>query len=143
MSQGIDLRAHHLLCILGFRGLGYSEGFIQNMSEVVRSLRLNRSPLIVKVIDRCDIICSACPHNKGNECHKEDDSEQRVKSQDLNVAQRLSLEIGDEVSSQELWAMVKERLSPEDLLQICHGCEWLGLGYCIEGLRGLDRANGD
>jgi hypothetical protein len=135
--QAIELRAHHLLCILGFRGSGYDKKFIANMEGVVKTILQGYTSPLIKVIDECDVICSACPHNKNNECHKDEDSERRVKSRDLKVMHSLGLRRGDEITPQMLWEMIKERLTPVAMLEICHGCEWLELGYCLEGLKRL------
>ncbi|PIU52192.1 DUF1284 domain-containing protein, partial [Candidatus Desantisbacteria bacterium CG07_land_8_20_14_0_80_39_15] len=32
----MKIRAHHLLCVLGFQGLGYSPEFIKKMTQVKR-----------------------------------------------------------------------------------------------------------
>ena len=29
----LKIRHHHLLCILGFKGLGYSDEFVENMKK--------------------------------------------------------------------------------------------------------------
>ena len=36
----IYLRAHHILCILQFRGYGYSDEFIKNMQNIMNRLKI-------------------------------------------------------------------------------------------------------
>ena len=49
------IRAHHLLCILGFRGLGYDKRFVQNMERIVSAVRHN-ADLGLTLTDSCDDI---------------------------------------------------------------------------------------
>ncbi len=136
LAYPLKIRAHHLLCILGFRGLGYSQEFIAVMGKVVEELRSN-AMFPITVIAECDIICASCPHNKENECLKKADSEREVKARDLEVLERLGLEVGTQMPAGKVWERVKERLSSIDIAEICRECEWLGLGYCTEGLKRL------
>ena len=51
------LRAHHLICILGFRGLGYSKEYVANMSKIVGQLCSSPETLI-QVVSKPDDICA-------------------------------------------------------------------------------------
>lgn len=44
------LRGHHLLCVHGFRGMGYSPEFIKNMSVIVEKIRDDRIDFPIKVV---------------------------------------------------------------------------------------------
>ena len=35
----IKLRPHHLLCTQGYSGKGYSREFVENMTEIVKSIK--------------------------------------------------------------------------------------------------------
>ncbi len=74
LIHSLNIRPHHLLCILGFRGLGYSEKFVSNMEEVAKKLRSDFTSFITLVLE-CDAICAACPHNVEGKCLKSDVSE--------------------------------------------------------------------
>ena len=137
LAPPLEIRAHHLLCLLGFRGLGYSGEFVKKMGKVAKKLHLN-STFLITISAECDVICVSCPHNKDSKCRKKADSELKVKAQDLEVLRRLGLETGTQISAGTIWTRVKEKLTPEDLVLICQGCEWLELGYCAEGLAGLE-----
>ena len=137
LAHPLTIRAHHLLCILGFRGLGYSSEFIAMMGKVVGELNSNPTlPLVIGA--ECDIICASCPHKKGNKCLKKVGFECKVKTQDLAVLQKLGWETGSRISASNAWLRIKEKLTPENIAEICQDCEWLGLGYCADGLRSLD-----
>jgi len=136
LAQPLKIRSHHLLCILGFRGLGYSEEFAANMGKVVGELRSDPTFPITLVVG-CDAICVSCPHKKEGKCLKRANSEVDVPVLDLELLKRLGLQAGTQMLAGEAWERVKERLTPGDLTEICGDCEWLGLGYCAEGLRRL------
>ena len=131
------LRAHHLICILGFRGMGYSDEFAANMASIVEQLQT--SPLTTVEIARVpDDICVPCPFLKDNACHhRGPQSEEAVMHRDLAVMARLGLASGDKLPWAGVIERVKNRLKVEDLDHICLDCEWLPLGYCVEGVKAL------
>jgi hypothetical protein len=110
------------------------------MGKVVEKLRSNSAFPIILVAE-CDIICASCPHNKGNKCLKEADSESKVKTRDLEVLHRLGFEVGAQVTANEAWTRIKERITSEDVGALCHDCEWWESGYCVEGLERLKAGN--
>ena len=59
----MKIRAHHILCMQGFQGHGYSEEFSQNMSEVIEYLKSNQEQ-IIEITDDVDVVCKYCPHKK-------------------------------------------------------------------------------
>ena len=132
------LRAHHLLCILGFRGLGYDEKFIQGMKRVVQ--RIKEYPgLKIEVIERCDDICTACPFNVEGSCKNEVmGSEEAVRRKDREVAERLELKEREKYSIKEILNLIKKKIKPDDLSAICGNCPWLRMRYCEEGLKMID-----
>ncbi len=136
VAPSLEIRAHHLLCILGFRGLGYSQEFIVKMGKVVKELDTNAT-FPITVIAECDVICVSCPHNKSNKCLKEADSEVTVKNRDLEVLQRLGFEVGAQMPAAEAWTRIREKLTLRDVAEICQGCEWLKFGHCAQGLNRL------
>ncbi len=133
LAHPLEIRAHHLLCLLGFRGLGYSQEFVEKMGEVAKELHLS-STFPITVLAQCDVICVSCPHNKDNKCQKKADSESKAEARDLEVLRRLGFAVGAQMPVEKVWVRIKARLIPEDIVEICQGCEWLELGHCAEGL---------
>ncbi|MCK4648858.1 DUF1284 domain-containing protein [bacterium] len=132
------LRAHHLLCILGFRGLGYDEKFIKGMGRVVQKIKENPG-LEIELIGGCDDICRACPFNIEGLCENEAiGGEERVRERDRKVAGRLNLKAEDILTVKEVLDSVKKKIKPGDLSVICKDCPWLRMGYCEEGLKKID-----
>jgi hypothetical protein len=115
--------------------MGYSEEFVANMRKVAKATFLSGNAL--KIIAHCDAICSACPHRIGDECHKNDDSAQEVKRQDYEVAAKLGVQIGSKLDWQEARVLIRQKVSPDDLVGICRDCEWLKFGYCVDGIKEL------
>lgn len=136
-DKGFTIRGHHLLCMLGFRGLGYDERFVKNMSGIVAAIRRN-ADVTLALADRCDDICSTCPHNTEGRCGKKPGSEDTTRKFDRTVLARLGLLPGEELTAQSVYESVMEHVAPKDLeAELCTTCQWRGLGYCEEGLRAL------
>ncbi len=51
---------------------------------------------------------------------------------DTKCLQKLGFKAGDSVSADEVWKS-KERITLEDIKEICRDCEWWELKYCLEG----------
>ena len=137
------LRAHHMLCILGFRGRGYTRAFVENMSRIVDGL--SSSPeTAVEIVDHPDDICPPCPFIKETGCsEKGPQSEERVRKRDRDVLERLGLSPGASLPWSEVLNRIGDSISRDDIRELCHDCEWLSLGFCIEGLDNLREAQGD
>ncbi|NGZ11675.1 MAG: DUF1284 domain-containing protein [Nitrospira sp. LK70] len=59
-STPLRLRSHTLLCLQGFRGEGYSPGFVANMTGIHQTL-WNQPEATVQVVASPDAVCAACP----------------------------------------------------------------------------------
>ena len=132
-AGNLRIRAHHLLCMFGFRGLGYSPDFVRNMRSVVDAF-FSESGADVQVVAACDDICRACPHLRDGRCAARPDSEAQVKAKDELVLARLGLSPGDRRHSSALARLVADNVTPSALMDICAGCQWLPAGCCTEGL---------
>ena len=93
--------------------------------------------LPITIIAECDVICASCPHNQGNKCLKEADSEAKVKNRDLEVLQRLGFEVGVQMPAAEVWTRIRAKLTLRDITEICQYCEWQKFGHCAQGLTRL------
>ena len=131
----LKIRPHHLLCILGFKGLGYSNEFVENMKKIVNHYFKGTK---IKIIFGVDDICEKCPHNISQNCilYKEN-----VIHMDQKVIALLEIEYCKIYLSNELLKRVAKKISIENLKEICKNCPWISLGYCKEGLLNLKSAN--
>lgn len=133
----ISIRGHTLLCLQGFKGEGYSPEFVANLSAIHRSLS-SFSGERVKVVDRPDRVCSACPHLDPAGCRLNGaGSEEEMKAQDRAVMARLRIAEGEILSWKEILDRIARAVQGSDLPQICGNCRWLPLGYCKEGIDAL------
>ncbi|MBE3563088.1 MAG: DUF1284 domain-containing protein [Hydrogenibacillus schlegelii] len=130
------LRAHHLLCIHGFRGMGYSAEFVATMARIVAAMRAP-APLPVRVVRGLDTACLSCPHHGETTCEASPTSEAHVLGIDDRVLARLDLVPGRVYEKAELIRRTRERVRPEDLDELCAGCSWLSYGVCQEGIARL------
>ncbi|EDS76524.1 conserved hypothetical protein [Clostridium botulinum C str. Eklund] len=122
----LNLRAHHLLCIQGYLGNGYSKEFTKNMDVIVENLKVNPN-IILKVINKVDDICRCCPNKlKNNLC----ESQEKVNNLDSKVLEFLKIEPNREYIYEELVKYIKENLTYDMFYDICKNCGWFSMGYC-------------
>ena len=120
----IKIRGHHLLCMRGFQGLGYSETFVQKMTDVI-DMFFNQPEKEVEIAAESDEICIACPHDCNNVCSKHDDSDEEVKKQDHKVLDVLGVSPGTRKTIKELNTLVDEKINSFPVIkEICRECEW-------------------
>lgn len=119
----MELRAHHLLCIRGFRGRGYDGAFVENFARVVKALEGDPS---IAITAREDAICAKCPHNLGG-CVKGP----RPRELDERVLRELGLRAGVAARASAVQRRVAERIPRGRVAEVCRGCEWLR--YCVPG----------
>ena len=117
--EPLIIRAHHLLCIQGFRGYGYNKEFTANLREIVRKINSTTS-LCAKIVCECDIICSKCPHNIDGRCEKK-----RVKELDQIVLKELNQQKGKRVLLSNVLKQVREVFNDRGKLnKTCQACQW-------------------
>ncbi|MBM7587873.1 hypothetical protein JOC86_004448 [Bacillus pakistanensis] len=131
------IRGHHLLCIHGFKGMGYSPAFVDEMGAIVKDFNSNREDIEIEVRASFDDACFACPHKGETKCEKSEDSNQHVLSLDHRVINHLGISPGESYNKNELLSHTAEKVSPEDLDHLCEGCSWLSFGVCKEGIQDL------
>lgn len=103
----MKIRAHHLLCMQGFQGYGYSDDFTRNMAETIKNLNSNPQQRIELTVKR-DIICSCCPHNKKERC-KNLIVNQNIMRMDRKVLRKIGLDEGTSVTACEIFSLVNKQ----------------------------------
>jgi hypothetical protein len=124
----VRLRGHHLLCLHGFRSLGYSLPFVENM-ERIKKLLLDSPGEEIELLASPDDLCAKCPNLLEDTCRHEDS----VRNKDMAVLDKLSVTPGSRASAVYAFEKAQRVLAP-CLEELCSSCEWLQLGYCKEGL---------
>jgi hypothetical protein len=133
------VRGHHLLCIHGFRGMGYSEEFVKNMAEIVAEINNDELDFPIKVLAGFDNACMACPNRGERICEANEGSQKHVLSMDNKVLNHLGLIAGKNYLKSMLLKLTAEKVEPDDLDELCKGCSWLQYGVCKEGIAKLKK----
>lgn len=121
--EPLEIRAHHLCCIQGFQGYGYSPAFVANMRAVISDLEaLPSRPL--KLVTNCDAICISCPSKR--ECiAQESHLSRRIKHMDFAVLDKLEIEDGTVLRADEAFQLINSKInSPSDVEDVCGTCKW-------------------
>ncbi|MBT2655056.1 DUF1284 domain-containing protein [Bacillus sp. ISL-18] len=137
IGLSLNLRGHHLLCVHGFRGMGYSPEFVRKMSAIVEQIRDEQQDFPIKVVAALDDTCCTCPHKGKTTCEASAGSNEHVLTMDLNVIRQLELIEGAVYHKSYLVQLTAEKVKPEDLDYLCKGCSWLSYGVCKEGIADL------
>jgi hypothetical protein len=126
-----------VLCLLGFRGEGYSTDFVEQLHRVHVDLA-DHPGQFLELTTSPDAICGACPNLAEAGCTLGGpDHEAHMRAQDEDVLARLGLAAGTAISWTDLRALISTRIRGQDLVAICTTCPWLELGYCAEGVDAL------
>lgn len=113
------IRPHHGMCLVFFRGRGYSAGFTAHMAQV-RELLLREDPAVC-LYPEADVLCACCPHNEHGACS---DGEKAARY-DHAVLELCALLPGQPIRWSRFARLVEERiLSPGRREQICSDCQW-------------------
>ena len=116
----MELRGHHLLCILGFQGYGYSEDFVLNMARINELRKSDKTT--IKLINRPDDICSACPNLKNDLCENEMQNETIVKMDEEVLSE---FDINKEYNAIDLFNEVILKFNTlKSVENICNDCKW-------------------
>ncbi|WAH36092.1 DUF1284 domain-containing protein [Alicyclobacillus dauci] len=130
------LRGHHLLCLLGYRGMGYSDEFVKQMTNLHSALRENSSTEI-ELVEGPDDLCAKFPDDKPCHC-----LEQTVMKRDAVILERLGLQVGEVVSWGEIETRIAYTIWPSDVPSFCATCPWLSYGVCEEGVARIQNGQG-
>ncbi|GAA0770776.1 DUF1284 domain-containing protein [Roseibium denhamense] len=122
----IQIRPHHLLCLLTYLGKGYSDPFVQNYDRLVESINNGED---MQLVDGPDDICQPMLSSPECHCHNESVRERdRIAARDIGM-----LLMGEPFSAGPL------RLTAPDIARLraafaegtvraaCQGCEWQDL----------------
>ncbi|KAA5806948.1 DUF1284 domain-containing protein [Thermoanaerobacterium thermosaccharolyticum] len=129
------IRGHHLLCMLGFKGLGYDEEFIKNMDKIVKKLK-NDGDVFIKLVDNVDNICEQCPNNFSGVC-KNEHHKDSIKEMDDAVLESIHIKPGESMKYSEIMANIKLFMTEDIMNDICRNCSWKEYEYCVDGLKNL------
>jgi uncharacterized protein len=122
-SKYLKIRAHHLCCIQGFQGYGYSPVFVANLRAVTSDISAFPSrPL--QLVSECDIICASCPGKR--ECTAQESTvSRRIRNMDLVVMEKLKINEGTIMEADEAFRLINSQLAKaSDIKDVCGTCKW-------------------
>lgn len=120
MDDIMKVRGHHILCIQGFQGYGYSEKFVEHMSKAIKDLSTSSQ---IKILDECDEICSMCTNNCNNRCK----DAAKISKMDKIVLEELGIKKGEIINLKEynIFEYANKKLQNKEKSQrICGECSW-------------------
>lgn len=122
------LRAHHLMCTMGYKGYNYSEEAKNSWDEFSKAVKENPD-IKVMIIDGRDSLCSNCPTGDKfvNSCR-----ENNVKNLDDSIRKLLSIELNQIYKYSDLCSKLFDALNPEKHAKLCGECIWRTYGLCSE-----------
>ncbi len=133
-GDGLRIRGHHLLCLPGYQGFGYTEEHVAHMWQVREQLWTHLDT-VVEVLDSPDTMCQVCPHLRDGGCVIEPGDEVWVSRRDRRALSLLGLKAGQRLTWGEVLGRIRERVDEAKLARACGKCRWFPQGYCLEGLR--------
>jgi uncharacterized protein len=121
----VQLRGHHFLCILTYRGYGYTPAFVENMSSIVAGIEQGRP---VRLVDGPDDICGGltpadrllCNHDCSKAETRAIDSLAVAAVRDLLPADAGSAMTLDAVTISEL----RRHFATHAIRAACRRCSW-------------------
>ncbi|MCM3654576.1 DUF1284 domain-containing protein [Metabacillus litoralis] len=130
------LRGHHLFCLLGYRGMGYSPEYVANMTRLHQTLRNNPKTLI-KLVMGPDQLCEKYPNS--GEYHCQNDN---IYKRDAAILKKMELEIGQILNWEYIEARIRKHVTPSDIQDVCENCSWRSYGVCEEGIQEILEGKG-
>lgn len=124
----LQLRGHHLFCLIGFRGMGYSEEYADNMKAVHAQLR-DEPHTPFQLVAGADDLCAKFPCDKPYHCDAE-----RVAQQDAAFLHKLDVQVGDVLTWHDVEQRVRAMVTPAVIAEVCFDCQWREYGVCEEGI---------
>jgi uncharacterized protein len=123
----VRLRGHHFLCVLTYRGYGYTPAFVANMSRVVAAIKAGAGvELTAGPDDICNGFTAACRHMSDHDCSLA--STMEMDRTAIASVARLLPDLADKGSAIVLTAERVEALraafASGDIREACKDCSW-------------------
>ena len=124
------LRPHHINCIFFYRGLGYSEDFIEGMNNILNLFKENPNTKI-KLIVNCDDLCVNCTNKQLNDVCA---TKEKVAKLDYNTLQIYNLKKNEEYTFNKIVNTIYKNFDKNKFYEICSTCNWYKDGVCSDSI---------
>ncbi|WP_299515606.1 DUF1284 domain-containing protein [uncultured Rummeliibacillus sp.] len=123
------LRGHHIFCLLGYRGMGYSKKYVENMTRLHHTLRKHPETL-VQLVNGPDQLCENYPNS--GEYHCQDD---HIYQMDAAFLEKIGLKVGQTLKWADIESHIQNHVIPSDIQSVCKTCSWRSYGFCEDGIQ--------
>lgn len=130
------LRGHHIFCLLGYRGMGYSQEYIENMTRVHQTLRSNKNTRI-QFVNGPDQLCEKYPNTGKYHCE-----DHTIYERDSAILNKLGFKIGQILNWADIESSIRKHATPSDIQTLCATCSWRSYGVCEEGVQEILEGRG-
>jgi hypothetical protein len=103
------LRGHHLFCLLGYRGMGYSQEYVENMTRLHQTLRDNPK-MRIQLVKGPDQLCEKYPNS--GEYHCQNDN---IYERDAAILEKLGLKIGQILNWEDIESIIRKYIVSSDI----------------------------
>jgi hypothetical protein len=123
----VRLRGHHFLCVLTYRGYGYTPAFVANMSRVVAAIKAGAA---VELTEGPDDICNgftaACRDISDHDCSLAStmDMDRAAIASVRKVLPELKEECSAIVLTAERIEALRAAFAGGEIRQACKDCSW-------------------
>lgn len=122
----VQLRPHHLLCILTHVGKGYSPAFTTNMAVIIQRITARED---IEIVDGPDDICAPLLGESDAHCYQGSVvARDRAASDDIGKFLAVSIKPGMRlVLDEELIRVLRGAFAATRVRSACDGCDWNSL----------------
>ncbi len=136
----VRLRGHHLLCILTYRGYGYTQPFVDNMSRLVEAIGRGREVTLVEGPDDiCDGFTPQCRQICDHDCTRPSTAEMDMFAGEA-VNALIPLRTGEPfVLDRRHIALMRQEFAAGHIRRACDRCSWKDFctGIAADGFSGV------
>jgi hypothetical protein len=127
----VRLRGHHFLCILTYRGYGYTPAFVDNMTALVEAIGQGRKVALIEGPDDiCNGLTSECRKSCDHDCARPSTFEIDLLASDA-VKQLLPLHSPEPfVLDREHVVLMRREFAGGTIRRACGRCPWKD--FCSE-----------
>lgn len=125
------LRGHHLFCLLGYRGMGYSEEYVKNMTALHQTLR-NNPQTYIQIVKAPDYLCEKYPNSGKYHCQ-----DAHIYERDEAILMKIGIQSGQILQWSDIETAIRNHAVPADIQVVCETCSWRSYGVCEEGIQEL------
>jgi len=129
----MKLRPHHLLCTQSYKGMGYNDEFVKNMTAITSHLRYDDNA-VIDIVFSTDDICTKCPMMLGEDLCQ---SNEKVKRFDKKVATFFGIEQRS-YNYKDIIQKINAQMTSEIMDDICSECNWYETSDCRKIILGAD-----